>query len=90
MLPMKEIKFKPLPNSVPEGTQMGDSFDLVCTFRLEENGEVCLEQMGDVKAEYKEDKKSMVRPGMEDEIKAMQSSMMADSTSGQSATGSNY
>ena len=83
---MKDIKFKPLPNSVPEGTQRGDSFDLVCTFRLEENGEVCLEQMGDVKAEYKDDKKSMVRPGMDDEIKAMQSSMMSEG----SASPGNY
>jgi hypothetical protein len=72
----KKIEFEPLPNSVPEGTQVGGEFDLVTTYRLEESGRVCIVQMGEVKSDYDEKgEKSMIRPGMDDEIQAMQSSM---------------
>jgi len=57
------IKFKPLPNSVPEGTADGDEFDLVCTFKLC-GKEVCVVQMGDVKAD--QDKKESYRPDFKD------------------------
>ena len=68
------IKFKPLPNSVPEGTADGDEFDLVCTFKLC-GDQVCVTQMGEVKAE--EDKKTKYRPDFKDDAKSIQSSMMS-------------
>lgn len=90
---MAKIKFQPLPNAVPEGTKAGDTFSLVCDFKLEDNGDVCLTKMGDVDAKYESDdrtgNKSYIRPNMDDEVKAMQSSMLSD-TSGSSATMGNY
>ena len=71
-----KIEFKPLPNAVPEGTQVGDEFDLVCTFRLEDSGRVCLTQMGDVKADYDKGKPKY-RPDYKDEAKQIQASMLA-------------
>jgi hypothetical protein len=73
---MKQIRFTPLPHSVPEGTKAGDDFDLVLTLRLNEDGTCSVRQMGDVKADEDKDDKSMVRPGMDDESKAVMSSMM--------------
>lgn len=45
----KKVTFKPPTGSVPEGTQVGDMFDLVSTFQLESGGTVCLKQMGEHK-----------------------------------------
>lgn len=36
--------------AVPEGTSTGETFQELCTFRLEKNG-VCLTKMGDVECE---------------------------------------
>ena len=44
---MAKITFKPPTGAVPEGTAVNDTFDLVCTFRLESGGKACLVQMGD-------------------------------------------
>jgi hypothetical protein len=44
-----KVTFKPPQGVVPEGTQVGDTFDLVSTFRLESNGNVCLTIMGETK-----------------------------------------
>ena len=79
----KKVKFTPFPNAVPEGTKEGDTFDLTCTFRLEDSGDVCMTKMGDVDAPDTKDEKSMIRPGMDDEIQAMQSAMMADGANSQ-------
>jgi hypothetical protein len=68
-----DIKFKPLPNAVPEGTADGETFDLVCSFKLC-GDKVCLTQMGDVKADDAE--KPKYRPDFKDEAKNMQASMM--------------
>ena len=70
-----KIRFKPLPNAVPEGTAVGDEFDLVTTYRLENDGSVCVTMMGDVKAD--EDKKDSYRPNFKDEAADIQASMMS-------------
>jgi len=72
---MDKITFKPLKNAVPEGTAEGDEFDLVCTFRLESDGRVCVTQMGDVKAEY--DEKAKYRPDFKGDAREIQASMMS-------------
>lgn len=69
-----KIEFEPLPNAVPEGTQVGDTFDLVVTFRLGESGRVTVEQMGDVKAESED--KPKFRPDFKDDAKAIQKTML--------------
>jgi hypothetical protein len=43
----QKVTFKPPPGAVPEGTAQGEDFDLVCTFRVEQGGRVCLTQMGE-------------------------------------------
>lgn len=51
-----KIEFTPPKDFiVPEGTQPGQDFDLVCTFRVNGN-KVCLVQMGEAKLEgYRQD-----------------------------------
>ncbi len=43
----KPVEFQPPEGVVPEGTSAGESFDLVCTFSVKDNGSVCLTVMGD-------------------------------------------
>jgi hypothetical protein len=43
----KRVSFTPPDNSVPEGSGSGEDFDLVCTFRVCQNGEVCMTRFGD-------------------------------------------
>ena len=38
--------------AIPEGKKAGDTFDVVCTFRVERNGSVCLTKMGDTDTDY--------------------------------------
>ena len=50
------VEFKPPKGVVPEDVQAGDTFDLVSTYRVKDNGEICLVQIGDTKMEgYDED-----------------------------------
>ena len=52
----ERIEFKPPKGVVPEDVTAGDTFDLVSTYRLKPNGEICLIQIGDHKMEgYEED-----------------------------------
>jgi hypothetical protein len=52
----ERVEFKPPKGVVPEDVQAGDTFDLVTTYRLKKNGEVCLIQIGEQKMEgYEED-----------------------------------
>lgn len=64
------MTFKPPQGVVPEGTQVGDTFDLVSTFRLEGDGNVCLTVMGETKMTgYDNDKEA--KPVYREEAKAM-------------------
>ncbi len=70
---MSKVTFQPPAGAVPEGVKEGDTFDLVSTFRVEQDGRVCLTQMGDVdmgyddkgsgKRDYSEDAKEMTQMG---------------------------
>ena len=45
----KKVEFVPPQGfTLPEGTQAGEDFDLVCTFRVKDN-KICLVQLGDTK-----------------------------------------
>lgn len=44
----KRVEFVPPNGATPEGTQAGEEFDAVCTFRVKDNGQICLIQLGDV------------------------------------------
>jgi len=52
----KKYDFEPPKGSVPEGTKPGDTFDLVTTYKLNDDGTVCLTQMGDMKMDADEGK----------------------------------
>lgn len=55
---MKRIEFKPPPGlSVPEGMGAGDTFDLLSTYRIKPNGDICLVAIGDVQMPGYNDKK---------------------------------
>lgn len=43
----KQVEFAAPPGTVPEGTEAGEEFDLVCTFQTKDGGTVCLTKMGD-------------------------------------------
>lgn len=43
------VEFTPPKGVVPEGTKSDDTFDLVCTFKVRNDGKVCLTMMGDAK-----------------------------------------
>jgi hypothetical protein len=45
----ERVEFTPPEGVVPEGTAANETFDVVCTFRVESSGEVCLIQIGDEK-----------------------------------------
>jgi hypothetical protein len=72
----KRIEFKPPKGVVPEGSAPDDTFDLVCSFRVKKNGDICLVQLGDTQmpgyndsgkagASYENDAKEMVQSAPE-------------------------
>lgn len=72
---MKRIEFNPPSGIVPEGTKSGGEFDLVCTFRVKPNGDVCLVMMGDEKMPgYAETGGDKGKPSYSDEHEAMMGS----------------
>lgn len=68
---MKRIEFTPPAGVVPEGTKAGEDFDLVSTFRVKNDGQICLVQVGDVKLPGYSDKADKGRASYADEHKAM-------------------
>ena len=71
---MSKVTFTPPKGVVPEGTNEGDEFDLVTTYKLEKNGSVCMTVMGDQQMPgYKDDEKPTTRQ-YKDEAAAMVSS----------------
>lgn len=44
---MKLIEFKPPPGLVPEGAEEGTEFEEVATFRVKQNGHICLVMVGE-------------------------------------------
>jgi len=82
--PEQKVSFRPPPGAVPEGTALGEDFDLVCTFRVEQGGQVCLTLMGDHKmpgtseGAYKHEPK----PSYTGEAQAMQQMSTASSGAG--------
>lgn len=44
----KKVEFEPPTGfTLPEGVGRGDDFDAVCTFRVKEDGTICLTRLGD-------------------------------------------
>jgi hypothetical protein len=70
---MKKVEFQPPKGAVPEGHEAGEDFDMVCTFRVKDNGSCCLVVMGETKmpgyddkakpADYREYSKGMMADG---------------------------
>ena len=81
------VEFHPPKGVVPEDIHAGDTFDLVTTYRLKPNGEVCLVQVGDQKMpgydedEYNE-KASETRQDYSGMAQSMQSAMSQASAEG--------
>lgn len=45
----ERVEFKAPENVVPQDIKAGDTFDLVSTYRLKPDGQICLIQIGDTK-----------------------------------------
>jgi len=43
----QRVEFRPPAGSVPEGVQANEEFDMVCSFRVKDDGNVCLVMFGD-------------------------------------------
>jgi len=76
----ERVEFKAPKGVVPEDVKPGDTFDLVSTYRLKPNGEICLTQIGDTKMPgYEEDeyehKEAEHREGYGDVMQSMHSAM---------------
>jgi len=69
---MKLVEFTPPDGVVPEGTKSGEEFDLVSTFRVRPNGDICLVQIGDTKMPgYSDKDQPKGKPSYKDEHDAM-------------------
>lgn len=44
----RQVEFAAPAGLVPEGTSVGEDFDVVCTMRLKPSGNVCLVKAGDI------------------------------------------
>lgn len=77
----ERVEFEAPKGVVPEDIEAGDTFDLVSTYRLKDNGEICLIQIGDTKMpgyekdEYEESTKGKNRQGYGDLVGSMHSAM---------------
>jgi hypothetical protein len=75
------VEFMPPKGVVPEDVTMGDTFDMVSTYRVKHNGEICLIQIGDAKMpgyekeDYDRDTKGKNREGYGNVMKSMQDAM---------------
>jgi len=76
----ERVEFKAPKGVVPEDVKSGDTFDLVSTYRLKPNGDICLVQIGDtkmpgyVKDEY-DNKEQEHREDYGDVMQSMHSAM---------------
>lgn len=53
----KQVEFMPPQGfTVPEGVSPGDSFDLVCSFKMKDSGMICMTELGDTKMPGYDDK----------------------------------
>jgi hypothetical protein len=66
------IEFRLPTGIVPEGTAVGEDFDLVVTLRLKAGGSVCMVQAGDVKLPGYEAKERGSKPSYKGEYDQMQ------------------
>ncbi len=66
----KKVTFKPPVGAVPEGVAVGETFDLVCTFLVEQGGTTCLTVMGETKMPGYGDK-TKPKPSYNEEASAM-------------------
>lgn len=56
---------------MPEGMGQGEEFDAVCTFRIKNDGTVCMVQMGDAKMPGYDGKDTDSKPGYSEYSKQM-------------------
>lgn len=75
---------------LPEGAEPGQDFDLVCTLRTKENGNICLVQLGDVKMPgYDNREGETKKQDYSDYVASMRSQMSAGAEGGETP-GSGY
>lgn len=61
-LKMKRVEFRPPNGVVPEGTQAGEEFDAVTTYRVKGDGMICAVMIGDVKMPGYDDSPMAYKP----------------------------
>ena len=67
-----KVEFKPPTGFMaPEGTKPGDEFDLVCSFRLKPNGDICLVELGDIEMPGYSDSEDDSKPSYGEYAKSM-------------------
>lgn len=88
--PTQKVTFTPPMGAVPEGTGQGQDFDLVCTFRLEAGGKVCLTVMGEHRMPGYDKGKPEERPSYRQEAQAIQSTAPTPGPDMQGGAGGGY
>ncbi len=68
---VKRVEFTPPAGVVPEGTKAGEEFDLVSTYRVKSDGDICLIVIGDTNMPGYSDKADKGKPSYKDEHQAM-------------------
>jgi len=72
----KKVEFKlPAGFTIPEGTMKGDTFDVVVTLQVKDNGEVCLTTLGDSKMPGYDGKDDKSKPDYSEMTQNMQNDM---------------
>lgn len=66
-----KVELTPPMGVVPEGKQVGDDFDLVCTFRVEQGGRCCLTTMGNTPMPGYDGGETETKPNYGDMAKSM-------------------
>lgn len=61
----KRVEFKAPDGVVPEGTMAGEEFDAVSTYRVKDNGTICLVMLGDTKMPGYDDAAASHKPEYE-------------------------
>lgn len=82
----EKVRFKPPKGWMPpDGSEKDGKFDIVDTWKIEEDGQLCLIKLGDHDMKYEEHEKKENKPDYSEVSKPMMSSLGG----GASAEGSN-
>lgn len=76
---MKTYIDLPKGATLPDGVQSGEEFDMVCTFRAESDGRVCLTKFGETSMSEDDSEDSQSKPDYSNYAQGMQQAQQGDS-----------